>query len=406
MEENRHLVQAIAFLRKSIPAPFRNQIAPELKVLEDYIAKSRNPRVALIGRRGAGKSSIVNAIIGDFVAETGAVLAQTPAGTWYAYKSGMGAMEVLDTRGVGEGERPAGATVDDAIQENMKTIHDRCPDVVLYTVKAADVDVWIDNDMDALSILLKAIKRRHGVDIPVIGVLTQVDVLHPSDINEPPFADPEKQANIQIATERLEQTLQTALGQPVPVFATCAYMRRKADTVLDRRWQIDVLVTYLIEQLPHEARWEMVTVAQVKTAKLKLANVLVKAAASVAAAIAATPIPLADIIPITGAQVAMVTGIAYLAGRTLTRNDVLEFLAAVGVNVGVAAGLREFFRSAVKFVPVAGEIASAGIAYWGTYAIGQAAIAYYIERQSLEAAKKVREDAEPGDEAAPAAQVP
>jgi putative ribosome biogenesis GTPase RsgA len=81
MEENRHLVQAIEFLRKSIPAPFRNQIEPELKVLEDYIAKSRNPRVALIGRRGAGKSSIVNAIIGDFEAETGAVLARTKYST-------------------------------------------------------------------------------------------------------------------------------------------------------------------------------------------------------------------------------------------------------------------------------------------------------------------------------------
>ncbi|MFB6350366.1 MAG: hypothetical protein ABEN55_11825, partial [Bradymonadaceae bacterium] len=57
--------------------------------------------------------------------------------------------------------------------------------------------------------------------------------------------------------------------------------------------------------------------SQVKFVQRKMASRLVHAASVICGAIGAAPTPLADIAPITGAQVSMVVGIGYLSGRDL-----------------------------------------------------------------------------------------
>lgn len=398
--DRERLKELSLFIREHIPGPVLARIEPELKVLESYILNARAPRIALVGRRGSGKSSLVNAIFGEARAETGAVLATTPAGNWYHYEGPLGALEVLDTRGIGEGERPAGATEEDVVTENMKAIADRCPDAVLFLVKASDVDVWINEDLAALTALRQAIKRQHGWEPPVIGVLTQVDLLEPPDVAQPPYADPEKQANIATARQRLTEKLVSVLEKPAEVFATSAYMRfREGQPPVDRRWQVDTLAAYLVERLPNEAQLGMGRLAGVKTAQTKLAVVLTRATATAAGAVAATPIPMADMPVLTSMQVMMVSGIAYIAGRRVNRTAVMEFMGALGVNVGAGFALREVARGLAKWVfPGAGSAISAGVAYWGTYAIGKAASAYYIEHQSIEAARGVLQDARRGEE--------
>jgi len=147
-----------------------------------------------------------------------------------------------------------------------------------------------------------------------------------------------------------------------------------------------------VETLPGEAQLTMGRVAGVKAAQTKIAGALIQSTASAAAAVAATPIPLADMPILTGMQVLMVTGIAYLAGRRLSREAALEFIGALGVNVGAGFALRELARGLSKWlVPGGGSLVSAGVAYWGTYALGQAAVAYFIENQPVEAARKLLE---------------
>ena len=110
--------------------------------------------------------------------------------------------------------------------------------------------------------------------------------------------------------------------------------------------------------------------------------------ATICAGIAATPISLADAIPITATQIGMITGIGYISGRDLSKESAKEFLAALGVNVGVGFALREGARALMKYVfPGGGLVISAGVAFAGTWGIGEAAIAYFIEHASIEEAK-------------------
>ncbi|MEO1654000.1 MAG: hypothetical protein AAFU64_10670, partial [Bacteroidota bacterium] len=96
----------------------------------------------------------------------------------------------------------------------------------------------------------------------------------------------------------------------------------------------------------------------------------------------------ADLIPITSAQVAMITAIAYISGRELNQKSAMEFLTALGANIGVSFAFREISRAIAKFIlPGGGSLISAGVAFAATWGIGEAAIAYYIEGQSLEQAR-------------------
>jgi len=58
----------------------------------------------------------------------------------------------------------------------------------------------------------------------------------------------------------------------------------------------------------------------------------------------------------------------------------------MGINVGGAFLFREIARGLIKFIPVAGSFLSAGVAFGSTYAIGEAAIAYFISRVSKDKA--------------------
>jgi uncharacterized protein len=121
----------------------------------------------------------------------------------------------------------------------------------------------------------------------------------------------------------------------------------------------------------------------------ELAATLTRATAAVCAGIAAAPIPLADIIPLTTMQVGLVAAIAWIAGRSVDKRGAGEFLAGLGANVGAAFALREAMRAIVKLiVPGGGSVVSATIAFTGTMAIGSAARAYYIRGLSLGEARK------------------
>lgn len=115
---------------------------------------------------------------------------------------------------------------------------------------------------------------------------------------------------------------------------------------------------------------------------LKLANVITGTAVGICGAIAGTPIPVADIFPITATQVAMVTGIGYVGGQEMNKEAALHFMAALGLNVRTGYVLREAARALIKFLPIGGEVISSGVAATGTWTLGKAATAYFIDHRS------------------------
>jgi uncharacterized protein (DUF697 family) len=78
----------------------------------------------------------------------------------------------------------------------------------------------------------------------------------------------------------------------------------------------------------------------------------------------------------------------YLSGRERSLRAATEFVAALGANVGAGMLLREGTRAILKFFPGWGNLVCGMVAGAGTYAIGRAAIAYFLEGVSLKDARR------------------
>src|SRR5579864_2051387 len=100
-------IERIEELLERLPLDVAKEIRVRIATLRTLLLERRPPALVLVGRRGAGKSSVVNALFGAKVAELGHVTAQTGRGRWYDYERDGGAISILDTRGIQEGSAPA-----------------------------------------------------------------------------------------------------------------------------------------------------------------------------------------------------------------------------------------------------------------------------------------------------------
>jgi uncharacterized protein (DUF697 family) len=148
------------------------------------------------------------------------------------------------------------------------------------------------------------------------------------------------------------------------------------------------LMSILSRELPNEARMEMIRISRDGEAQREVAQLLVKSTTAVCTAIGAQPIPLADLPILTSLQLMMVSGIMYVSGRERSLRASAEFAGALGANVGAAMILREGARAVLKFFPGWGNVVCGLVAGSGTYAIGRAATAYFVEGVSLKDARR------------------
>ena len=148
------------------------------------------------------------------------------------------------------------------------------------------------------------------------------------------------------------------------------------------------LMSILARELPNEARMEMIRISRDREGQREVAQLLVKSTTAVCTAIGAQPIPLADLPVLTSLQLMMVSGIMYVSGRERSVRAAAEFAGALGANVGAAMVLREGARAILKFFPGWGNVVCGLVAGSGTYAIGRAATAYFIEGVSLKDARR------------------
>jgi len=140
--------------------------------------------------------------------------------------------------------------------------------------------------------------------------------------------------------------------------------------------------------MPNEARVEMARIAHDRAVQTEIAQTLVKSTTAICAAIGAQPIPLADLPVLTALQLLMVSGVMYISGRERSVRAATEFVTALGVNVGAGMILREGARALLKFFPGWGNIVCGAVAGAGTYAIGRAAIVYFLEGLTLKDARR------------------
>jgi uncharacterized protein (DUF697 family) len=100
-------------------------------------------------------------------------------------------------------------------------------------------------------------------------------------------------------------------------------------------------------------------------------------------------IPGADMPVLTAVQMKMVLQLAACHGQHVGKDRAVELLSVLGVGFG----FRQIARSMLDFVPVAGWVIQAGVAYVGTKAMGKAAVEYF-ERGAVADVDHLRELAE------------
>jgi len=162
----------------------------------------------------------------------------------------------------------------------------------------------------------------------------------------------------------------------------------KHDRVVADRAASRQFVSLLARRLPNDCRVEIVRISHDREVQREIASILIKSTTAVCSAIGAQPIPLADLPILTTLQLMMVSGIMYLSGRPRSLRAATEFVGALGANVGAGMLLREGARALLKFVPGWGNVVCGMVAGAGTYAIGHAAAAYFLEGVSLSEARR------------------
>lgn len=378
----------------------------KIALLRTILLEQRPPALALVGRRGAGKSSLVNALFGAKVAEVGHVKSQTGRGRWFDYRSERGAISVLDTRGIQEGSKPTEADdARDAVASILVELKLKVPDVIVFLVKATEADSGVDADLSALERIYAEVEREHRFRPPLVVLATHCDVLEPKTTRlhlagvEPKEDVAEKLARVTDVEHHLETKLKARpklAPHLVWTRGVSSYMSFRDDGQLraDERWRVEELVGTLFKHLPDAGRGTFVRIARVRGLQEQLATDLTRATAVICAGVAALPIPIADLFPITAMQMALVGGVAWLSGRPLDKRAAAEFLGAMGANVGAAFVLREGFRALMKVVtPGFGSMVSGAIAFAGTMAIGAAAARYFLHGGSIEDARRAFADA-------------
>ena len=402
-----------ALERLDLPAWMRPLVGPSIKRSMDLLAKDLEPpRVAFYGRTGAGKSSVINALLGRLDAATGEAAAVTMDATAYEFNRDGWKLEVIDSRGVGDhgGDR--------AYYEAIAQVIKHPPDVIVFVVPALE-RAYVDDDVQFLKALTGAHRRQHKTELPVILAVSKIDLVSPAEEWSPPYdlnisgltripgADSSvqpsprarKETGIRaILRDRLEAYREVLfagneVGQ-VRVIPVCADW----DDLRDRSYNVSVLAETMLECLPESAREAFAGAIALKGVKAKASQDLITRISLAAGGCALTPAGL-DAFLVGCLIFAMVSVIARIGlGQDIDNKTPIAFLKRLGVFgpgplVAMFIPLLKLFGIGFIMAAVAAPTVAVIV-----YAIGQAAVHHFIDGSSIESAREVFENqkSEPG----------
>lgn len=388
----------------------------ELKNLMDGVDSHRPPRIFLIGRTGVGKSSLINALCGAYVAPVSDTRSCTETAQTYQCKDGERTlMEILDTRGIAESDNlNAEISAEDMLINQVKEFS---PDVAIFMLNCTHRDD-VDSDVNFLKKLSESYAQAYNMRLPIVAVVNKCDEMAPSRLKNPNEYTESKTKKIAEQVQHYKEIIvknNLKIDDIIAVSSLIDWMTADgteidADSIeslpisdienlqiaFDGRYHIEELLNILEKAiLDFSARMGLRMALKLQEVVRRIANQLNKSFSAMSATVALSPIPISDIYILLLLQGILVCLIASLSGRDISLDTAKEFVLSMGGIAGAGYGFRLLAQQASKILNVfwagSGSAVSASIAALGTSAIGKAAIAYYIDDKTVEEAKSTFE---------------
>lgn len=357
----------------------------ELESLMESISTQRPPRLLIAGDRGVGKSALVNALCRARIVET------SPYGGENVDRV-VNDIDIYACKRGDETEIEIFETSTYKTAEKITQIINFKPDAAILLLDSSR-DVDIHSQLEFFEDLKKKIEGSGGNKLPLIVAITKVD--EASDQTYEELVDEGEMGkkialSVDIDRNQLRESLSKYRGtilahgnivdEIVAVSSLNLYnfdeLRRIIeDVMVDPNAQMGFRMTFRLSEVLSG-----------------VSNRLVKLFSGMAAVIALTPIPVADLYVLLILQGLMVALIARLSGRDVNLKTGIEFILSLGGVTLAGFGLRTVAQQAAKFanfLPFAGSAISSTIAATGTNAIGKAAVAHFISDLPLRKTKSL-----------------
>ncbi|MBQ6250991.1 GTPase [Ruminococcus sp.] len=335
-----------------------NKIAQDaINAIAERIKNLNRLNIIVAGKTGVGKSTLINAVFRDKMAETGIGRPVTDHMRKIT-KKGV-PLCIYDTRGFELGKE---------VQNDVKR---EIADTISRGLAANDINeavhcIWYcintaSNRIEPEEIQwLREISRENELtQVPIIVVLTQS------------FSE----ANAQEMRKTLmEENLD--IIQVVPVLAE-SYEIKGLGTA--PAYGLDVLIQVMEEALPEELMdtLQNVQIASLKSKKLR-AQAAVATAALAAAGEGAAPLPFADCAMMIPTQLGMIASITVIFGFNVSKSIITALLSSTIGSGGATVLGKTVVSNILKLIPGAGSVLggaiSAGTAGVITAALGEAYI--------------------------------
>jgi uncharacterized protein (DUF697 family) len=326
-----HIVERLEGFLGKLPERIRRPVLSELVPLKELFLQQRSPRFLFVGSSRMPMSQLVHAIFAPERSDE-VMLTATPVHRWTEWKiNNHGLISILDAR-------DADAVADSEIEKDLER-------------ESADIVFVVDEGKTDLEKVPAGPK--------IVGICVGTD---------------ERAQKLEGSFRRNKSTRDRVI--------TVVRFHEKQSAEMRQ------LMSVLTHELPNEAKIEMIRISRDREAQHHVAQILVKSTSAICTAVGAQPIPLADMPILTTLQLVMVSGIMYVSGRERSLRAATEFVTALGANVGIGMLLREGARALLKFFPGWGNVICGMVAGAGTYAIGRAATAFFIEGVSLKDARR------------------
>lgn len=351
--------------------------------LQEHLERLRKrlpvPVFWLFGKTQSGKTSIIKYLTGADNAEIGRGFQPcTRFSREYQFPTPEAPLiRFLDTRGLDE----PGYDPHEDLDRFSAEAH-----VVIATVKATDHAQ--ENVLKHLGTIYRAQRSR-----PIVLALTCLHEAYPQQQHPQPFP----------FEERWESGPVTGDGTPsVPgvsadLLRSLDEQRRRFEGLVDRVVAIDLtppeegfndpvyggarLRQVLLEVLPAALRQTLLTLDEARHelgdlyARHALPHIV--AYSSLAATAGALPVPLVDLVLLSGIQSRMIYHLAQLYGQPLTGKRFAEIASTLGLGLLMRQAAREMIKLIPLIGPVFGSVTAGALAGASTFALGKAFCFYY-----------------------------